>query len=414
MPLETREKNFWGTPNILGAARNNAVGVGAAMKDKVIEEPAIILAAKNGEVEKVKELAADGNVDLNARDNSGRTALMWAAARGKAEVAAVLIQLGADFNATFDRPVRGANGGIEKIKTTALDYARVLMGDPNNKEDDRNNFSKVISILENKFQPLPIAKIDGISPETKNKIITDKQWLVLDGYITSEYGRKSNENAVGAILNSLDINDQKNKNTINFFLMKAVKNNNLNAVDALVKAGADLSIKDGNDNTPLLMAARNKNIDIFNYIIKKQGTGVEVKNSNDITKRYLSLSGDVLKGKVDELIKELKPYAKQKGGVIEFFKSAWNKRLDKDFYNKKSSETKSVGDFIKELEGLKKSLTGDNIAKITEKIQGNGTLKVHAQLWMNKNSKVLNEVKNMAKVLENPVLEEGVYRGPKF
>ena len=58
----------------------------------------LIEAAKNGDVEKVKQLIAQG-ADVNPEGIFDKTALMMAAYKGHTEIAEILIQVGADVNA---------------------------------------------------------------------------------------------------------------------------------------------------------------------------------------------------------------------------------------------------------------------------------------------------------------------------
>ena len=69
----------------------------------------LIRSAKDGDIEKVKQLIVQG-ADVNAKDVSGKTALLWAAWYGHTEVVKLLIQAGADVNAKDDEG------------RTALDY----------------------------------------------------------------------------------------------------------------------------------------------------------------------------------------------------------------------------------------------------------------------------------------------------
>ena len=59
--------------------------------------PRIIKTIESGDSDKVKRLIEEG-ADVNAKDNYGNTALMWASQHGYIEVAKLLIEAGADVN----------------------------------------------------------------------------------------------------------------------------------------------------------------------------------------------------------------------------------------------------------------------------------------------------------------------------
>ena len=58
-----------------------------------VESTALIEASKAGQLDKIRVLAK--SEDVNAKDERGRTALIWAAENGHAEVVKLLIKSGA-------------------------------------------------------------------------------------------------------------------------------------------------------------------------------------------------------------------------------------------------------------------------------------------------------------------------------
>lgn len=69
-----------------------------AMKnEKYIESPDIILAAKRGDINTVKNLLRNG-IDPNTQNKYGSTALMWAVVNGYSDICKLLIKYDADPN----------------------------------------------------------------------------------------------------------------------------------------------------------------------------------------------------------------------------------------------------------------------------------------------------------------------------
>ena len=65
----------------------------------ILKGDPIIQAAASGDFERIKQLIA-GGADLNARGGHQETALHWAALKGRADIADLLVHHGIDINAT--------------------------------------------------------------------------------------------------------------------------------------------------------------------------------------------------------------------------------------------------------------------------------------------------------------------------
>src|SRR5213595_3912500 len=88
----TRSTGVW-----VGAGREGSAMAGAG--GAVEGEKAILAASKRGDVGRVRELLAGDASLVGARDKDGSTPLHCAAWKGHGEVAAVLLEAGADVNA---------------------------------------------------------------------------------------------------------------------------------------------------------------------------------------------------------------------------------------------------------------------------------------------------------------------------
>lgn len=85
----------------------------------------LTVAAERGDAAKVRKLIASG-ADLNERDSSGYTALVWAARNGSTEVAEALIEARADLNAR-DCAANGWTPLIHAIHKNNNEMARLLI-----------------------------------------------------------------------------------------------------------------------------------------------------------------------------------------------------------------------------------------------------------------------------------------------
>ncbi|HEV7903914.1 MAG TPA: ankyrin repeat domain-containing protein [Pyrinomonadaceae bacterium] len=85
----------------------------------------LTVAAERGDASQVRKLIASG-VDLNERDKSGYTALVWAARNGSTEVAKTLIEAHADMNAR-DCAANGWTPLIHAIHKNNNEMARLLI-----------------------------------------------------------------------------------------------------------------------------------------------------------------------------------------------------------------------------------------------------------------------------------------------
>jgi ankyrin repeat protein len=89
------------------------------------ESERLHLAAQDGDLPHIKQLLAEGT-DINAFDSIGMTALHWAAKKENLEVAACLIEAGADVNARDEAQI-GDTALAAVAGNCSFDMARLLV-----------------------------------------------------------------------------------------------------------------------------------------------------------------------------------------------------------------------------------------------------------------------------------------------
>lgn len=211
--------------------------------------------AQNGNAEVVQALL-EGKPKLNELDSIGFTPLMWAADRGNTEIVKVLLKAGADPNV------------VNKDGATALIFAtnhspanpelvRALIegkADPNLKNRD-DEFPLLLAVRDQKFDLIPV-------------ITTAKIDWTLSGVAHT---------ALGTAV------DQRSKD----------------AVQALLKAGADPNVMGPTNQAPLIMAMDNE--EIFRMLLAAKANP-NVKNSWGQTALIVAVSEDQA-DRVEDLIK---------------------------------------------------------------------------------------------------------------
>ena len=115
----------------------------------------IHLAARNGDIEAVKQHLADG-ADVNAKDKYGRTPLTHAAQFGRKEVAELLIANGADVNVK-------RNDGWTPLHTATKEIAELLIaaGADLNAKDKYGGTPLDVAILMKKTETADILRKHG-------------------------------------------------------------------------------------------------------------------------------------------------------------------------------------------------------------------------------------------------------------
>ena len=287
------------TPLALAAENASAPMVGTLLKSGAHATDAILMtAARTGNAEIVRMLLARGT-NANARENTlGETALMWAAAENHAEAVRALLEHGADPNTRSNKLDYAKDRfGLEGVMTilprgswTALMYAarqgsleaaRALVeaGAEVNLTDPDGTTALVLGILNGHFDTAAALAEHGADPNIADVTGMAALYATVDMSTLGEiYGRPprpstdklsavdllpvllahgANPNAAlkSPTLNRAHTPGDGNLGEGTTPLMRAAKNGDTAAMRVLLAHGADLSLKQKNGTTALMLAS---------------------------------------------------------------------------------------------------------------------------------------------------------------
>jgi uncharacterized protein len=264
---DVRAVNDYGATALYAAAANAdpeitgmLLAAGADANTHLLSgETPLMEAAERGNLETLRVLLSRG-ADSNAREaNGGQTALMWAVSERHAAVAEELVRRGADVHA---RSTKGFTALMFAAQGGDADSARVLVGGGAKANDvmpKTGLTALIIAAATGRTEVAALLLDKGANPEAVDA----------DGFTPLHYAAKNKE-AVEMVSSLLrhgakpDVRLIQKKPTVaaSGIVMEgatalglAAEINNLDAVKALVEAGADQSIPTARDTTPLMLAA---------------------------------------------------------------------------------------------------------------------------------------------------------------
>ena len=208
----------------------------------------LMFAARNGNIDAINALVDNTGADVNARDNNGRTPLMYAAKSGNPDSVRTLVKAGSDIDAQD-------NYGLTPLMHAAwnrkLDSINALVN-AGADVNARDNYG---------WTPLMFAAQSG-SPDSVRTLVNaraDVNAQDNDGWTPLMFAAESGSpDSVRTLVNAdADVN-AKNKHG-ETPLMFAVWYGNTDTVSAFIKAGANVNARDNNGKTPLVHAAKSGN-----------------------------------------------------------------------------------------------------------------------------------------------------------
>lgn len=270
--------SYLGYTDIVNALIEKGVDVKA--KDDVDGCMAIHLAAANGKNDVINILLDVDASNINDVDNRGNTPLHWASMKDRADTVSLLIENGADIEAK------------DIDNWTALHYAAAFASlqtvealvdngaDKNSLTKDGNipvNYAKDETI-KTYLSGGKIGREDTeevVEEETKETAAdetaenTETSETIIEDELNNELDTTQNGSIVDPTVVDLDPKQLE--------LLIAVKNNDIIAVNALLKENVNPNFVDEEGYSPLHRAVLNNNLDVVNVLLSYKDIDTEIK-----------------------------------------------------------------------------------------------------------------------------------------
>jgi ankyrin repeat protein len=319
------------TPMWLAAVGGDAAIVNALLEAGVdANEPLplgrtpLMVASRTGNVEAMTALI-DRGADVNARESSrGTTPLMWAADEGHAGAVRLLLERGADITAKSNPAQRGRGPALGKAndprKAVAAQGAALAAG-------NALDLREIRAATEGNA---PGGRAGGAGARAAGGAGRGRGAGANAATADGDFGDDAAAAAVGFVRRAPAPNDGGALTP----LIYAARSNSLDAVKALLEAGADVNQTSGYGWTPLLVATQNRYYQLGAYLLER-GADPNLANKGGWTPLYLA---------TDNRNIENGDYPVRKGDMdhLEFIKLLLDKGANVNARVKDSTETRTV------------------------------------------------------------------------
>lgn len=268
--------SYLGYADIVNALIEKDVDIKA--KDDVDGCMAIHLAAANGKNDVINILLDRDSAIINEVDNKGNTPLHWASMKDRADTVALLIENGADIEA---KDVDNWTPLHYAAAFASLQTVEALVdngADKNSLTKDGNipvNYAKDETIKTylsgGKIDREDTEVIEEETTETEETATenTEASETITEDELNNELDTTQNGSIVAPAAVDLDPKQLE--------LLIAVKNNDIIAVNALLKENVNPNFADEEGYSPLHRAVLNDNLDVVNVLLSYKDIDTEMK-----------------------------------------------------------------------------------------------------------------------------------------
>lgn len=268
--------SYLGYTNIVKTLLDNNADIKA--RDDVDGSMAIHMASANGKNDIIEILLSKDETLINEKDNKGNTPLHWAAMKDKPETIKLLSERGADIEA---KDVDGWTPLHYASAFSSLQTVENLIELGANKESKANDGSVPLSYAQNEDIKTYLAGNDNIErvDEEKTTVIVDDKSVEIAGpekdnvYVDDIDTPKDDDSKE---IEKTDIQD-KELDVKQLELLVAIKNNDIMAINNLLKEGVNPNFQDEDGYSPLHRAIENNNLDAVNALLSYKDIDKEIK-----------------------------------------------------------------------------------------------------------------------------------------
>ena len=238
------------------------------------EEVLLIQAVKERDVAAVRARLSEG-VDVNATEPDGATALHWAAHDGQADLARILLDAGAEVNATTRYGVQAVSLAAENGQAAILDELLRRGADPNAALPGGETVL-MTAARSGSVDAVRLLLVNGADPDVREPLRgqTPLMWAAARNnaaaiHVLTELGADVHAVTDPAIYppNGSVFSDPPPTGFT--ALIFAARGGHLDALTALLEAGADINDTVSDGQSALVVAVANANWDLADYLLDR-------------------------------------------------------------------------------------------------------------------------------------------------
>ena len=272
--------SYFGYTNIVETLLNNNANIKA--KDDVDGSMAIHMAAAKGNNDVIKILLSKDETIINEKDNKGNTPLHWASMKDKPETIKLLVENGADIES---KDIDGWTPLHYASAFSSLETVENLINLGADTKSKANDGSIPLSYAQKDEVKNYLAGKENIERENEDSKKSEDNIIRNDPNEIEKEEDKLEEKKEETTSPTPTIEPLENKelDIKQLELLVAIKNNDIIAVNNLIKEGVNPNFQDEEGFSPLHRAIEIDSLDLVNSLLSYKGIDTEIKLPYEVT-----------------------------------------------------------------------------------------------------------------------------------